>query len=112
MDLSKFEQGDTCEVTIVDPVTGEDTDITIVVYGMDSKQYRKSKAILDTMDIDPDDKPERLLAMLTKSWENLDYNGKTVELTLDSASDIYKKVPVIYSQLEKVIFNRVKFMKV
>lgn len=111
MDLSVFEQDETCDVIIVDPTTGENTDIIIVVYGMDSKQYRKSKAILDASDIDPDDKPERLLAMLTKSWKNLDYKGKAVELTLDSAEDIYKKIPIIYDQLEKVIFNRVKFMK-
>jgi hypothetical protein len=54
---------------------------------------------------------EFLLASLTKSWTNVKYNKKEVELTIDNAADLYGKVPFIYAQLEKVIFDRVKFMK-
>ena len=109
MDLSVFEQDETCKVTIIDPTTGKDTDIEIEVYSLDSKQYRKVTTAIAKSE--EEKTGEFLLASLTKSWTNVQFKKKDVELTIENATELYGKVPVIYAQLEKVIYNRVKFMK-
>ena len=110
MDLSKFKQDETCQVVIKDPVTGQDTDIKITVYGQDTKVYRSTSLAIAKGEV-TENTPEYMLASLTKSWENLEANGEEIELTLDNAVKVYLDYPFIYSQLERVIFDRVKFMK-
>lgn len=109
MDLSPFTQSDTKEIIIKDPVTGEDTDIKMVVYGSDSKHYRS--AISSLTEKGDDKRGIELLAKLTKSWENVEYDGKSLACNVENAMMIYANVPFLAAELEKVMFNRVNFMK-
>jgi len=110
MDLSVFEQDETCDVIIVDPTTGENTDVVVTVFSVDSKQYRKTAALIAKGDVKVED-GVYMLASLTKSWKNVEFKDKELKLTVDNAMKLYTSCPFIYVQLEKVIFDRVKFMK-
>lgn len=110
MDLTPFTQTDTHTLIIIDPITGKDMDVKITVYGMDTKEFRNASAKQRQDKSDHNDLV--LLASLTKSWENIEFDGdKNMPCTHDNAFKIYRAVPFLTSQVEAAIFNRVNFMK-
>lgn len=108
MDLQSFTQSDTFELIAKHPITGEDTDIKIVLYGSDSKQYRA--ALSSLTETESEKRGLELLALCTKSWENVDFNGKSVELNKANAMMIYTEVPFIMTDVNEAVFKRVNFM--
>lgn len=112
MDVSAFTQNETCDVVIINPITGEPTDCVITVYSTDTKVYRKTQLLIAKGEVDKDEAAEFLLASLTKSWVNVEDGKDAIECTQANAIKLYNDCPFIYEQIERVIFNRVKFMKV
>ena len=110
MDFSKFEQVECKKVVILHPITGEETDASITVYSKDSRAYRQSASLLARGE-GGEDGAEFLLAGVTKEWENIEIDGKTIEFNQENAIDVYKRFPFIIEQLERVVFDRLKFMK-
>lgn len=110
MDLSKFAQNDSCKVELVNPISGEGLGAFVTIYSKDSKQFRKAQLEIAKGSID--DGGVYMLAHLTKEWDGIEYEGSELECTPENAALIYSEVPPFYDQLERVVFDRVKFMKV
>lgn len=108
MDLQSFTQSDTFELIIKHPITGEDTDIKIVLCGSDSKQYRA--ALSSLTETDSEKRGLELLALCTMAWENVEFKGKSVACSKESAIMIYTEVPFIMNDVNLAVFNRVNFM--
>jgi hypothetical protein len=83
MDINSFQRKDSASVEIQDPL-GAKTDITVVVYGRDSKAYRKA-AIELARDFDVTDEGQasdrgaKLLQSCIVSWKNVEADGKAVK---------------------------------
>ena len=83
MDIRSFKRKDTASVDIVDPLGGK-TDISVEVYGRDSKAYRKA-AIELARDFDATDETQasergaKLLQACIASWKNVEADGKAIQ---------------------------------
>lgn len=121
-DLSaKAEAGS--EVKILDPKSGEPTDIVITVVGSDSKTYRNAVALAayeHKMGGDDDSEMlERLetvisrqystLAACTTGWEGIELDGETLEFSRENALKLYSRFDWISQDVFVHIKNRENF---
>lgn len=113
MDLTPFTQTDVIEFFIVDPISGEDTDIKVEAYGTDTKHYNEMAAKIAKMEgLSQDDKILASIVLMIKSWCNVGFEGvDSLELNLENGLKLFKAAPAIAKQMEMKIYNRVNFMK-
>lgn len=101
MDISSIKNtsGQGAVLTIVHPLTGDDTDIKITLAGVDSEQYRKARNAIQNrrlqkpgkLKLDSDTLEREgleLLAACILGWENLLVNGASVPCTKASAIEV------------------------
>lgn len=115
MDLNSYKRKDTATVEIRDPF-GQKTDITVEVYGRDSKQYRKVALELardfdSSNEDDAADRGARLLQACIASWKNVEADGKPVEADSEQAREILKSDEMDWfaSQINRAIQDRSLF---
>ena len=108
MDLSLLTQSDTAECIIVDPVTGEDTDIVITLYGAYSDKYTKTlkKAVAKGKDINLIES----LADITADWKNIQDGGKYLPFSRENAIDVYSKSGTIKTQVDRFVVDAKNFL--
>lgn len=104
------------EVQIVNPNTGEKTDVYIKVLGPDSKEFRASvKAALRKMiENDPSDDFEtdiEQIAAVTVGWRGLMKDGKEMDFTKKACKELYRKSPRIFDQVNRFIGDYKNFTK-
>lgn len=120
MDLSLLISSDTAECIIKNPHDGQDTDIKISVYGMDSAKFRsvmkdaaavalKAKAAGKEPPEGADVDAQRL-AELTAGWSGIEDGGKSVSFSHAAAIDIYTRSPEIRRQVDRFIFKVGNFL--
>lgn len=108
MDLSLLVANETGDCTIVDPWTGEDSDIVITVYGPYAKEYAEAFKVYEASE---EKDPSALLADLTHSWINLTNKGKEVIFNRENAIREYSVANnVVSPQLERFILNNKNFL--
>lgn len=112
MDLTPFTQTETIKFFIVDPLSGENTDIEVEAYGTDTKHYNQMTAKIAKMDdLSQEEKVMASIILMVKSWCNVGFEGvDSLELNLENGLKLFKAVPVIANQMEAKIYNRVNFM--
>ena len=119
MDLLQLLPVDCVDVKLKHPVSGDELDATIKVYGKDSsvfqnaiKQRAKAQIARKSKDIDLDanDKDSiELLADCTQGWSGISEGGKQIECTRSNAVDIYTKYKWIREQVDIAIGDRANF---
>ena len=115
MDINSFQRKDSASVEIQDPL-GAKTDITVVVYGRDSKAYRKA-AIELARDFDATDETQasargaKLLQSCVVSWQNVEADGKAIKPDSDEALTMLKDESLDWfvSQISVAIQKRTLF---
>jgi hypothetical protein len=113
MDIGLLTQSDTADCVIVDPATGEQTDIVITVYGQDSTEYRAAlveAARQVSKDEDNEDRAFEFLAKLTKSWVSVERNGKKLPCNKKNAVIVYSTCGTIRKQVDRFIADSKNFM--
>lgn len=108
MDLALLVANDTADCTILDPYTGDETEIVITVYGPFSKQYlaaftkEAKRENSDTLS---------LLADLTVGWKGVELNGKTLPFNRANAIKAYgMENSIVRRQIEGFILNQKNFL--
>lgn len=120
MELNSIFSSDTAECVFRDPRTGEATDLSVTVYGMDSEKFREvtkeaarahAKAKADGKDAPegPEVDAERL-AELTVGWSGLTEDGKPVAFSKAKAVEIYTSSPELRRQVDRFIFQVSNFL--
>ena len=115
MDIRSFTRKDTASVDIVDPLGGK-TDISVEVYGRDSKAYRAAAVEL-ARDFDATDETQasergaKLLQACIASWKNVEADGKAIKPDSDEAFDMLKDESLDWfvSQISAAIHKRTLF---
>lgn len=119
MDLSSVSVKPYSTLIIKHPVTGEDLDISIDIYGKDSKHYRDLWQALLKKAADKKIKAESYEAealdvyvMCTKSWVNVELDGKTLECTPKNVRMIYTNESYLWlhEQVLEFVGNRENFI--
>lgn len=120
MDIGQLTTSETAECVIKNPVTGDDTDIVIILYGQDSKKFRelvkaqakiaaelkgKGKELEDSIERDAD-----YLAELTAGWRNVEFDGKHLEFSKANAVLVYTMSAPIRNQVNLFIARTVNFL--
>lgn len=111
--VTSSEEG--LEVDIVNPRTGETTDLSIKVKGVYSNQFRellgkavqrdemrKRNKVAAAMSSGTDDMAI-LLASVTLGWKNLQEGGKDIPFSKAEAERIYNDYPVIRNQVWEAV---------
>ena len=119
MDLLQLLPSDYFELTLKHPVTGDELDATIKVYGKDSsvfqnaiKQRAKAQIARKSKDIDLDanDKDSiELLADCTQGWSGIAEGSKELVFSRDAAIALYTKYKWIREQIDIAIGDRANF---
>ena len=109
----------------VHPVTGEDLGIVIYLEGRDSPSYvvRQNKLVnarlakatqnLRAVKITADSVEQEALLLLagaTKSWTNVQWEGKELECTEANALMLYSKLRWLKEQVETFVSDRANFL--
>ena len=115
MDISLLTQSDTADCVIVDPATGEKTDIVITVYGQDSAEYRTAlvEAARKAAKSDDEQGEQRafeFLAKLTKSWSGVEQGSKKLSCNMKNAILVYSTCGTIKKQVDRFIADSKNFM--
>lgn len=112
MDLTPFTQTDLIKFFILDPITGDPTDIEVEAYGTDTKHYNEMSAKIAKMEeLSQEDKILASIVLMIKSWCNVGFDGvDSLELNLENGLKLFKAVPVIAKQIEIKIYSPVNFM--
>ena len=113
MDLTPFTQTDLIKFFIIDPISGENTDIEVEAYGTDTKHYNEMTAKIAKMDdLSQEDKILASIVLMIKSWCNVGFDGvDSLELNLENGLKLFKAAPAIARQIEMKVYDRVNFMK-
>lgn len=111
MDFNDFVPSETSDCVICHPVTGEETDIVITVYGVDSDRFRR---ILKEMQKSEDDAPtsdENIghLVEMTAGWKNVQDGDVDLEFTPENVAMVYRKSGAIRSQVQRHILDVKRF---
>ena len=104
---------DTADCVIVHPVTGEETDIVITVYGMDSRKFRtiskeiarrRAKDREEGKEVNEIQEDSEMLAELTVGWKNVEMgDGKEMEFSRENAVKLYFLCAPIRDQVNRFI---------
>ena len=120
-DLATLDRNDTATVPFLHPTTGEETGVTITVYGEDSETGKAAtRHMIDKIGeysrknrgkAMPTEEVERLdrakMAKVTKSIDGLTYGGKV----LTDVAEIFNLSPDIYEQAAAAYRDRALFIK-
>ncbi len=112
------------ELVIVDPATGLDTDIKILLAGQDSDIFQKldRKASRERfkrlkqgrqLNLTPEEIEDEQLQMLvacTLGWSDLLENGQPVTFSATEAKRIYRNYPIIRRQVAAFIGAEANFL--
>lgn len=126
-DLSDFAdlirvQDDGIDVDILHPKTGESLGMTIRVAGPDSERQKKARTAVNNDRLlksrnkrvtAPELEADQLKVVAASiiSWSGVIENGKEVELTGETATDILTRYPFILDQINSVVGDRAGFIK-
>lgn len=115
MDLSSVSVKPYSTLIIKHPVTGADTDISIEIYGKDSKHYRdlwqallKSAADKKIAQEDYETEALDIYVACTKSWVNIEVDGKPLECTPDNVRMIYTNESYLWLHEQVLAFVGVR----
>lgn len=126
MDLNEIKIAEKSEegeiLTILHPVTYEETDIKIKLSGTDSARYRnkikqiaereKGKKKNNGIDIDAIDKRgSEILASCTLDWKGIQRGGVDVPFTYENAVELYSDPNLrwLREQVDEFMSNRANF---
>lgn len=105
------------EINILNPNTGEKTDVFIKVLGPDSKAWRASmkgawrKIVASSKDEDLIEDDIERLASVTIGWRGLTKDGKELEFSKKACKDLYRKSPRVFDQVDRFIGDYKNFTK-
>ena len=119
MDLLQLLPVDSVAVKLKHPVTGDELDATINIYGKDSSVFKnaikqRAKAQIarksKELDLDANDKDNiDVLADCTKSWSGIAEGSKEITFSRDAAIELYTKYVWIREQIDIAIGDRANF---
>ena len=119
MDLLQLLPVDNIAIKLKHPVTGDELDATINVFGKDSsvfqnaiKQRAKAQIARKSKDIDleANDKDSiELLADCTQGWSGIAEGSKEIVFSRDAAIALYTKYKWIREQIDIAIGDRANF---
>lgn len=106
------------KLTVLDPVSGDPTDVKIFLVGGDSPTFRaivqernqlrakdqhaETPDVIDARDIE-------MLVKATRGWEGITVDGKELPFTLEKCRELYKFSPSIRGQVDRFIVTRSNF---
>jgi hypothetical protein len=110
------------EINILNPNTGEPTDVFIKVLGIDSIAWRSAmktairkmisaKKSDDLTESDLIDEDVEKLVAITVGWRGLTKNGEPLEFSKKACRELYKKSPRIMDQIDRFIGDHRNFTK-
>lgn len=105
------------EVNIVNPNTGEPTDVYIKVLGPDSREWRKAmkasfrKMVSSSKDEELIEDDIERIASVTIGWRGLTKDGQELEFSHKACKDLYRKSPRVFDQVDRFIGNYRNFTK-
>lgn len=114
--------GEGAECNILDPLTGEPTDVFITIKGADSKDWRAQKkkqtnAVMNaraggkSQDIDFDAMDVEALVAVTIGWRGIVDNGEDYPFSKKNAKRLYENSPAVVNQLLSFLSNGANFTK-
>lgn len=124
MDLSELstteahEEG--AEVNILNPNTGDKTDVYIKVLGPDSKEWRKQqkkqtahylKSLRSGEETDDTDLTIDSLVAVTIGWRGISKDGKPLEFSRAECKNLYTNSPRVMDQVDRFIGDYRNFTK-
>lgn len=121
MDILSISTKDTAECIITDPRTGKPTDISITVYGADSKAFRalaksaaqaRIKAKSEGREVDDEsiEADAEFLSSLTTGWEGVELAGKALEFNKANAIKVFTLSAPIRNQVNAFIARTSNFL--
>jgi len=126
MDLANFNLAAKAEagasLTILNPIDGTKTDLVITVAGSESATYRNAvfAASSEYTYKDDDDLKDKIdvidkrngvtYAACIMGWENMEFDGKPVEFSHESAKKILADTPWLTDQIGAFIKDRANFI--
>jgi hypothetical protein len=115
------EDGVWCEIE--NPANGESTGIKVKVLGMDSKVYQDQTRKIQDKNLKKgfrgmknlktetlDNNKIELICVCTTEWENVEYNGETLECNMENKRWLYKTFRWIFDQVDEFIGDRGNFL--
>ena len=121
---TKAAANEGADITLTNPITGEDTDITIRVLGRDSDAFkrveseqlkrrlektRKAKKFSPMSAEEAEEDGFDLLAACTTAWTNVALDGGPLPFSAANALMVYKRFPWIKEQVDQAIGDRAVF---
>lgn len=113
MDITQYQRKESKEVKILDPMGGK-TDITVEVYGADSKEFRSRLIEVNRRFTEKYGESNTIAVTAlaaVKSWENVDGKDGPIDPDSDEAMEIAKSDDFrwFFDQLWQVTNNRSLF---
>ncbi len=104
MEFKNLKLSDSRVVTITDPTTGLNSDMTVELYGFHSDHFKKIGA--EIYEANPEAKFDdsmsiELISKSVKTWANVTLDGKSIKPTLDNIKKFCIDYPWFKDQLEK-----------
>ena len=102
------------DCVIYDPITFENTDITITVFGVGSRAFKNGKREAAKAKVLSKSESEDYIihyiaASMIKSWENVEDDEGEIEFSINNAINLFETCPFIYRQLESFIEDNSNF---
>lgn len=105
MDLALLTTSDTADCVIIDPYTGDETEIVITVYGIHTQQFRDGVKLYPS-----DEQYSEFLAHITQDWTGVELEGKTLKYNKDNAIKAYSTSIVLRNQVSSFIKDLKAFL--
>ncbi len=92
------------------PLTEDELEKPYInLYGVDSEVFRN--AMKDGSE-DDENRSEKLLASCVESWSNIKTDdGIAIECNYDTAIKLFKRYPIVMSQVDSFIAKRANYLK-
>ena len=114
------------EMVMRHPGTGEPTDATITLAGIDSKVWRRafgesrrrtiqasrdSNATPASIAAEVEASKPGVMATITLSWKNIERDGQAIKCTKANARKLYDEAPWLLEQVSAFVENRANFFR-
>lgn len=123
MDLSEIRKQaqDEAWVTILHPVSGEETSMRIRLLSPDSERYRQidnrirnaaTKSMTKRGGLSAEELSEsglQLLIQATVGWENVIFDGQPIQFSPENVRTVYTDFPFIREQVDRFLGDRRNF---
>lgn len=123
MDLSEIQKQaqDEAWVTILHPVSGEETSMRIRLLSPDSERYRQidnrirnaaTKSMTKRGGLSAEELSEsglQLLIQATVGWENVIFDGQPIQFSPENVRTVYTDFPFIREQVDRFLGDRRNF---